>query len=79
MIESIVPQVLVHLFRSWPADECRCRATSILAPQLPWLHMHRATEYMNSHGKAIFGFPISVWTLGSALPASSRCSRTSPE
>ena len=53
MIESLVQQVLVHLFRCWPADEivpCEFQ----FAPQLPWLHMHRATEYMNSHGKGAF-------------------------
>ena len=55
MMESIVPQVLVHLFRSWPAERMRpCDLR--LAPQLPWLQMHRATEYMNSHGKATFRF-----------------------
>lgn len=53
MIESIVPQVLVHLFRSWPVESvlpCHLH----LPPQLPWLQMHRVTEYMNSHGKASF-------------------------
>ena len=55
MMESIVPQVLVHLFRSWPAE--RVRPCDLhLPPQLPWLQMHRATEYMNSHGKATFRF-----------------------
>jgi AraC-like DNA-binding protein len=55
IVESIVPQVLVHLFRSWPAGSvtpCEFR----LPPQLPWLQMHRATEYMNSHGKGAFRF-----------------------
>ncbi len=55
MVESIVPQVLVHLFRSWPADSVTpCEFH--LQPQLPWLQMHRATEYMNSHGKGTFRF-----------------------
>jgi AraC-like DNA-binding protein len=55
MVQSIVPQVLVNLFRSWPAHwiiPCEFR----LPPQLPWLQMHRATEYMNSHGKGAFRF-----------------------
>lgn len=53
MVESIVQQMLVHLFRSWPAD-ARLPCDLQLPPQLPWLHMHRATEYMNSHGKGAF-------------------------
>jgi AraC-like DNA-binding protein len=55
IVESIVPQVLVHLFRSWPANSVTpCEFH--LQPQLPWLQMHRATEYMNRHGKAAFRF-----------------------
>jgi AraC-like DNA-binding protein len=53
MVESIVQQVLVHLFRSWPAN-ARIPCEFQLPPQLPWLHMHRATEYMNRHGKGSF-------------------------
>lgn len=55
MMESIVPQMLVQLFRSWPADSVRPGELN-LQPQLPWLQMHRATEYMNSHGKGAFRF-----------------------
>lgn len=53
MVESIVQQMLVHLFRSWP-DNARMPCDFKLPSQLPWLHMHRATEYMNSHGKGDF-------------------------
>jgi AraC family transcriptional regulator len=53
MIEMLVQQILICLLRSWPADAVRPRSCGI-APQLPWLHMHRATEYMNSHGKGEF-------------------------
>lgn len=53
MIESLARQILIHLFRKW-------RAEAVLplqrdpVPQLPWPHMHRATEYMNVHGKGSF-------------------------
>ncbi len=55
IVRSIVVQVLVHLLRAWPSDlmtPCQFH----LDAQLPWLHMHRATEYMNGHGKAAFRF-----------------------
>ena len=51
--ESIIRQILVHLFRLWPSNAAvPIRLT--MAPQLPWLHMHRAMEYMNAHGKGDF-------------------------
>ena len=53
MAETLVRQILVHILRSWPADSIIPMDTHV-APQLPWLHMHRATEYMNSHGKGSF-------------------------
>jgi AraC family transcriptional regulator len=53
MAETLVRQILVHLLRSWPADAV-LPLEFHLPPQLPWLHMHRATEYMNSHGKGAF-------------------------
>lgn len=53
MIEMMARQILICLLRCWPADAVRPRACQI-TPQLPWLHMHRATEYMNSHGKTEF-------------------------
>ncbi|HXF27154.1 MAG TPA: AraC family transcriptional regulator [Bryobacteraceae bacterium] len=56
MIEMMVRQILVHLFRSWPSDAV-LPLEFRLAPQLPWLHMHRAMEYMNSHGKGAFRLP----------------------
>lgn len=53
MIEALVRMILVDLFRSWPADSVQC-VTRRLPPQLPWVHMHRAMEYMNGHGKGAF-------------------------
>jgi AraC-like DNA-binding protein len=53
MIEMMVRQILMYLLRAWPPD-----AVGVLqgnsCPQLPWLHMHRSTEYMNAHGKGEF-------------------------
>jgi AraC family transcriptional regulator len=51
--EGLIRQVLVHLFRVWP-PEAVVSARLRLVPQLPWLHMHRAMEYMNAHGKGAF-------------------------
>lgn len=53
MAETLVRQILVHVLRSWPTDALVPFDYQFL-PQLPWLHMHRATEYMNSHGKGAF-------------------------
>ena len=53
MIEMMVRQILIHLLRDWPADAILPFEFPI-APQLPWLQMHRATEYMNCHGKGAF-------------------------
>jgi len=53
MAETLVRQILVHVLRSWPT-EAVLPMDGQLTPQLPWLHMHRATEYMNSHGKGAF-------------------------
>lgn len=53
MIEMMIRQILLHLFRSWPSDAVLPFHLS-LGPQLPWLHMHRAIEYMNSYGKGAF-------------------------
>jgi AraC-like DNA-binding protein len=81
MIESIVPQMLVHLLRSWPSDSvipCEFH----LQPQLPWLQMHRATEYMNSHGKATFRFSELCMNAGVSpsrfIPLFKNSSGTSP-
>ena len=51
--ETLIRQILIHLFRIWPPSAV-VRARLKLAPQLPWLHMHRAMEYMNAHGKGAF-------------------------
>jgi len=53
MVETMVRQILVYLLRDWPIDAV-VPLSSHLLPQLPWLHMHRATEYMNCHGKGAF-------------------------
>src|SRR5581483_10142303 len=50
MIEMMVRQILVYLLRSWPS-EAVLPFELPQSPQLPWLHMHRATEYMNKYGK----------------------------
>lgn len=56
MIEMMARQILVYLLRLWPRD---ATAPLSLQPSSPlcWLHWHRATEYMNSHGKG--GFRLS--------------------
>jgi AraC-like DNA-binding protein len=53
MIEMMVRQILVYLLRSWPSEAVLPFELNQL-PQLPWLQMHRATEYMNRHGKGAF-------------------------
>jgi transcriptional regulator GlxA family with amidase domain len=56
IVELLAKQMLVHLLRTWPRDRISA-STARLKPQLPWLYMHRATEYMNENGKA--GFRLS--------------------
>jgi AraC-like DNA-binding protein len=53
MIELMVRQILIYLLRSWPSDAVLPLRPDF-PPQLPWLQKHRATEYMNSHGKGEF-------------------------
>jgi AraC-like DNA-binding protein len=53
MVETLARQILIHLFREWPPDAVFPFERSA-APELPWPHMHRATEYMNAHGKGAF-------------------------
>ncbi len=53
MMESLARELLIQLLRSWPSDLI-LPAQLDLTPQLPWLHMHKATEYMNSDGKGAF-------------------------
>jgi AraC-like DNA-binding protein len=53
MIEMMVRQILMYLLRAWPPDAAVALQGSP-CPQLSWLHMHRATEYMNEHGKGEF-------------------------
>ena len=63
--EGLIRQALVHLFRVWPS-EAIVPARLNLPPQLPWLHMHRAMEYMNAHGKGAF----RLWELCSDVGVS---------
>lgn len=56
VIELLAKQILVHLLRAWPREHI-AEMKFKLAPQLPWIYMHRATEYMNSYGKG--GFRLS--------------------
>ena len=55
VVRLLVLQVLVQLLRAWPANAV-VPYEFHLETQLPWLQMHRATEYMNTHGKAAFRF-----------------------
>lgn len=53
MIEAVIRQILIHVLRSWPSEAIT--TFDLNQPtQLPWLHMHRATEFMNAHGKGEF-------------------------
>lgn len=54
--ELLAKQMLVHLLRAWPRDQMGL-SREHLGPQLPWLYMHRTTEYMNEKGKG--GFRLS--------------------
>jgi AraC-like DNA-binding protein len=53
MLETLARQILIHLFREWRADTVLPLERHAM-PELPWPHMHRATEYMNAHGKGFF-------------------------
>jgi AraC-like DNA-binding protein len=53
MLELLLRQIVVHIVRSWPRNLLRLVEPPLL-PQLPWVQMHRATEFMNSHGKHSF-------------------------
>lgn len=53
LLELLLRQILVYVVRSWPASLIRLVELPLL-PQLPWVQMHRATEFMNSHGKTSF-------------------------
>jgi AraC-like DNA-binding protein len=56
VIELLAKQMLIHLLRAWPREHV-VEVKPKLSPQLPWVYMHRATEYMNSYGKG--GFRLS--------------------
>jgi AraC-like DNA-binding protein len=53
LLELLLRQILVYVVRSWPTSLVR-PVELPLPPQLPWVQMHRATEFMNSHGKTSF-------------------------
>ena len=53
MLELFLRQIVICLVRSWPSPLVQPVAFD-LPPQLPWVHMHRAMEFMNSHGKNSF-------------------------
>ncbi len=53
MLELLLRQIVIYLVRSWPATLVQPVEMHLL-PQLPWVHMHRAMEFMNSHGKNSF-------------------------
>jgi AraC-like DNA-binding protein len=53
MLETLARQILIYLFRDWTPGAVapyECNGMQELA----WPHMHRATEYMNAHGKGAF-------------------------
>ena len=53
IIELLARQMLIHVLRAWPSNSITQTQKSI-SPQLPWLYMHRATEFMNTYGKGSF-------------------------
>src|SRR5258708_4529373 len=53
MTESLAREILIHFLRSWPGGLI-LPAHLDITPQLAWLHMHKATEHMNSDGKGAF-------------------------
>jgi len=63
MLESLAREMLVHILRSWPGNVV-VPAPLNFAPQLPWLHMHRAMEYMNRDGKGAFRLSALSTKLG---------------
>ncbi len=63
MMESLAREILVHVLRSWPGDLV-VPAQLHLSPQLRWLHMHKATEYMNRDGKGAFRLSALCTKLG---------------
>jgi AraC-like DNA-binding protein len=63
MMESLAREILVHVLRSWPGDLVVPTHLN-LSPQLRWLHMHKATEYMNRDGKGAFRLSALCTKLG---------------
>jgi AraC-like DNA-binding protein len=63
MMESLAREILVHVLRSWPGDVV-IPSHANLSPQLAWLHMHKALEYMNKDGKGAFRLSTLCTKLG---------------
>lgn len=53
VVDALLRQMLVQVFRNWPKDAISPVRLK-LAPQLRWLHMHKAMEFMNAYGKGAF-------------------------
>jgi AraC-like DNA-binding protein len=53
VVDALLRQMLVQVFRHWPQDSISPVRLK-LAPQLRWLHMHKAMEFMNAYGKGTF-------------------------
>jgi AraC-like DNA-binding protein len=53
VVDALLRQMLVHILRHWPREAIAPMRFK-LAPQLPWLHMHKAMEFMNAYGKGVF-------------------------
>jgi AraC-like DNA-binding protein len=53
VVDALLRQMLVRVFRHWPKDLISPVRLK-LSPQLRWLHMHKAMEFMNAYGKGTF-------------------------
>lgn len=63
MMELLTRELLVHLIRSWPGNLVMTTQVD-LSPQLPWIQMHRAMEYMNLDGKGSFRLSVLCSRVG---------------
>jgi AraC-like DNA-binding protein len=53
VVDALLRQMLVRVFRYWPREAITPLRVK-LAPQLRWVHMHKAIEFMNAYGKGAF-------------------------
>jgi AraC-like DNA-binding protein len=53
VVDALLRQMLVHVFRHWPKESISPVRLKF-APQLRWVHMHKAFEFMNAYGKGAF-------------------------